>query len=55
MHVNGGGGEKNYQLKKKFFFIFIQKAQVKMTRIQQSTDPGLKNTQVMYRDVYKQL
>ena len=26
-----------------------------MTRVQQSTAPGLKNTQVMYRDIYKQL
>ena len=26
-----------------------------MTRVQRSTDPRLKNTQVMYRDVYKKL
>ena len=41
--------------KKKVFLLILTQAQVKMTRVQQSTAPGLKNTQVMYRYIYIQL
>ena len=46
----GENGEKKTPIEKKGFLLISTQAQVKMTRVQRSTNPGLKNTQVMYRD-----